>query len=122
MVLQLENVEYQIKDAANSCDALNRASPLSVIAAFDSVRSFAVEYKRHIVHLLRREVRMIEVNLTDVHVTCTCVGVSCFRRKEKLLRYYPDKQNCEHSDDVMLAHGIPPSFTMVLYTLESTTM
>ena len=65
---------------------------------------------------------MIEVNLTDVHVTCTCVGVSCFRRKEKLLRYYPDKQNCEHSDDVMLAHGIPPSFTMVLYTLESTTM
>ena len=42
--------------------------------------------------------------------------------KKKLLRYYPDKQNCDYSDDVMLAHCKPPSLTTTLYTMESITM
>jgi hypothetical protein len=86
------------------------------------IRSFAIEYERHIVHLLRREIRMVEVHLTDVHSSWMWVGFRCFRRKEKLLRYYPDKQNCEYSDDVMLAHGITPISQPAPYTLESTTM
>jgi hypothetical protein len=78
-------------------------------------RSFAVEYERHIVHLLRRKIRMIHVYLKDVHVSCMWVGLRCFWRKEKLLHTYPDKQNRDYSDHVMLAHGKPPFLTHTIY-------
>jgi hypothetical protein len=85
-------------------------------------RSFAVEYERHIVHLLRRKIRMIHVYLKDVHIACMWVGFRRFWREEKLLHTYSDKQNCDYSDHVMLAHGKPPFPTHTLYTLESTTV
>jgi hypothetical protein len=57
---------------------------------------------------------MVDVHLTDVYITCTCVGVSRFRRKEKLLRYYPDKQNCDYSDECLRManlHLSQPNYT-----------
>ena len=57
---------------------------------------------------------MIDVYLADVHVTCMWVGFRCSRREEKLLHSKPDKQNPNYSNDMVLAHGKPPSLTAVL--------
>src|SRR5674476_329433 len=47
------------------------------------------------------------MHLKDIHAgtrDCVCARVCLRRRKQKLLRSYPDNENCDDSDDMMCTH------------------
>jgi hypothetical protein len=58
----------------------------------------------NILHQKIFNIRILPVHLKDIHADGAYVRFSDLSWREKLLRSYPDNENCDDSDDVMHAH------------------